>query len=143
MRFLPRAAHIHSRSIWRCMERLRARRPRAVGGVRQAGGPVLIGADAGAASLADGEAVSLADTGKLLASLSGQKLGLDRASCPLLIANLASAGGAEIVWQDDPLIAMKACKNSAGYYLPPSVTNWRKSGFVFFLELVGLQLDGF
>ena len=81
--------------------------------IRQAGGPVLIGADARAASLAAGEAVSLADAGKLLASLSGQKLGLDRASCPLLIADLASAGGAEIVWQDDPLIAMKACKNSA------------------------------
>jgi Xaa-Pro aminopeptidase len=57
--------------------------------------------------------VPLAEAGGLLASLSGQKLALDRASCPVLIADLASAGGAEIVWQDDPLIRMKAQKNAA------------------------------
>jgi Xaa-Pro aminopeptidase len=81
--------------------------------IPEQGQPVLIGAEAGAASLAGAEGVALSDAGKMLASLSGQKLALDRASCPLLIADLASSSGAEIVWQEDPLIGMKACKNSA------------------------------
>ncbi len=81
--------------------------------IPEQGQPVLVGAEAGAASLAGAEGVALSDAGKMLASLSGQKLALDRASCPLLIADLASSSGAEIVWQEDPLIGMKACKNSA------------------------------
>jgi len=81
--------------------------------IPEQGQPVLIGAEAGATSLAGAEGVALSDAGKMLASLSGQKLALDRASCPLLIADLASSSGAEIVWQEDPLIGMKACKNSA------------------------------
>lgn len=81
--------------------------------IPEQGQPVLIGAEAGAASLAGAEGVALSDAGKMLAILSGQKLALDRASCPLLIADLASSSGAEIVWQEDPLIGMKACKNSA------------------------------
>ena len=81
--------------------------------IRQQGGPVLIGAEEKAASLAGGAPALLADADTILASLSGQKLGLDRASCPVLIADLASASGAEIIWQEDPLIALKARKNSA------------------------------
>ena len=61
-----------------------------------------------------GREVSILPKGGLmqaLARLGDQRVALDRASCPMAVAQAVEAAGGEIVWRQDPCIMPKATKN--------------------------------